>query len=78
MTDVVVSLIRAKTGSRLNSADQFASFQPSRDMARRFFRGLVYIIPMNSDVEARPYTPDIRVETYLRRGSGPACENVLR
>jgi hypothetical protein len=33
---------------------------------------------MNSDVEARPYIPDIGVETYLRRGSSPACENGLR
>lgn len=33
---------------------------------------------MNSGVEARPHIHDIGVETYLRRGSGPACENGLR
>jgi hypothetical protein len=47
-------------------------------MARRFSRGFVYFIPTNSGVEARPYIPDIGVETYLRRRSSPACENGLR
>jgi hypothetical protein len=78
ITDAVASPFRAKPEVVLTDRINSPVSGPRATWRGDFSRGLVYFIPINSGVEARPYIPDIRVETYLRRGSGPACENGLR